>query len=74
MKPRLVVSRDGKPVGIRVILANSRGHILYDREKDRNLKTDTSRRNEKPRAVCTPHGAERKDNRAHGSTERERKQ
>lgn len=35
MKRRLTITRDNKPAGIRVILASRKGHILYDRQKDR---------------------------------------
>ena len=59
MKPRLTVTRDNRPAGVRVILANSRGHILYDREKDRNLSGKERNRTKNPRRDGRPRGAER---------------
>lgn len=44
MKQRyLTVTPDNKPAGVRVILANRKGYILYDREKDKNKKTPAGR-------------------------------
>ena len=38
MKRRLTITPDNRPAGVRVILANRRGHILYDLERDRTHK------------------------------------
>lgn len=43
MKPRLIVTHDGRPAGVRVILANARGKILYNRTRDRTKKRDRRR-------------------------------
>lgn len=44
MKRRyLTVTPDNKPAGVRIILANSKGHILYDREKDKTKKAPAGR-------------------------------
>lgn len=38
MRRRLTITPDNKPAGVRVILANRKGYILYDREKDKTKK------------------------------------
>lgn len=43
MKRYLTVTPNNKPAGVRVILANRKGHILYDREKDKTKKAPAGR-------------------------------
>lgn len=38
MKRRLTITPYNRPAGVRVILANRKGHILYDLERDRTHK------------------------------------
>lgn len=38
MKRRLTITPDNRPAGVRVILANRKGHILYDLARDRTAK------------------------------------
>ena len=47
MKRHLTVTPDNKPAGVRMILANRKGYILYDIEKDRNKKPPTGGRDPK---------------------------
>lgn len=39
MKRILTITKDNRPAGVLVILSNSKGHILYDRENDGNKKS-----------------------------------
>lgn len=44
MKRRLTITPDNRPAGVRVILANRKGHILYDRATDRTKKRPSGAR------------------------------